>query len=233
MVMVGVGTLFAIGSELNRLPDGRARLLAQVSFAATLALTLAVLLLLLAQANYKEGLASIGGYQIVLYPVLLALALALALIGAVRVTRLAGAATIMALVFLALRQGLYLFVPWAMELAVVAEGFAYRPNAPTEVVTPYAYPTAILAAALAVDGVAWVVRRRAMADRFVLAAGVLASVLVTFWDRPWSRTLTDFFYPDLDTSAALLNTLPFTFGAALLGAGAAVLLARGLAATRQ
>ncbi|HJZ47107.1 MAG TPA: hypothetical protein VKE41_08065 [Roseiflexaceae bacterium] len=234
MVMVGVGTLFAIASELNRLAAGRSWLIAQVGFAVVLALTLATLLLLLAQADYKEGLASIGGYQFVLYPILLAFALALALVGVVRVTRLGGAATIMALVFLAIRQGLYLFVPWAMKIAVTAEGFAYRPNAPTEVVTPYAYPTAVLAAALIVDAVARVARRRGLeGDRAVLVAGVVTSVLATFWDQPWAHTLRAFFYPSLDTGATLLRTLPFTVAAALVGAGAAVLLARSLNATRQ
>jgi hypothetical protein len=233
MVMVGVGTLFVIAAELNRLEAGRTRLLADVSFALLLALTLASLLLLLAQANVKEGLAEIGGYQFVLYPILLVATLPLALVTAMRVTQRIGAATIMALVFLALRQALLLFVPWAMRLAVAAEGFTYRPNAPSQVITPYAYPSAILFAALAVDLAAWLARRRGMAgDRAVLATAVVASVLVTFWDQPWTQYLPTY-YPGLDTGTMLIHSLPFTILAALVSAGAAVLLSRGLTTIRN
>jgi hypothetical protein len=233
MVMVGVGALFAVASELNRLEAGRARLWADISFALLLALTLASLLLLLAQAEVKEGLAAIGGYQFVLYPILLASTLPLALITAGRVTQRIGAATIMALVFLVLRQALFLFVPWAMRIAVAAEGFSYRPSAPKQIITPFAYPSAILFAALAVDLVAWLARRRGIAgDRAVLATAVVASVLATFWDQPWARYLPAY-YPGLDVGTMLIHSLPFTIAAALLGAGAAVLLSRGLATIRN
>jgi hypothetical protein len=139
----------------------------------------------------------------------------------------------MALVFLALRQALLIFVPWAMRLAVAAEGLAYRPNAPSQVITPFAYPTAILFAALVVDLAAWLARRRGMSgDRAILTTAVVASVLVTFWDRPWTRYLPTY-YPGLDTGTMLIHSLPFTIVAAIASAGAAVLLSRGLAATRN
>jgi hypothetical protein len=241
MVMVGTGALFALASELNRLPGGRTRTLVEISFALMLALALATLLLPLPQANVKEGLARIGGYEVALYPILLAFALPLALVTAARATRLPGAATLMALVFLALRQALYLFVPWAMDLAVAAEGFSYRPNAPSVIITPFAYPTAILFAALAVDLAAWATRWRNPglerhgldAGRAVLATAAAASVLATFWDRPWLKYIPTYYYPGLDVGAVALRTLPFTIVAALLGVGAALLLIRGLAATRQ
>lgn len=233
MVLAGVGALYAIASELNRLPAGGARRWAELSFLAALAVTFAALLLPLAQANTKEGLAQVAGVQVALYPVLLALALPFALLTAARVGGVPGSATLMALGFLALRQALLAFVPWAMGWAVAAEGFSYRAGAPSEVITPFSYPLGIVGAALLVDLAAWLVRARpAWRDRALLAAAALGSVLVTLWDKPWANWL-DYYYPALDMRALAWQSLPATIVAAALGSLAALMLSRSLLATRQ
>jgi hypothetical protein len=233
MVLVGVGTLYTIAGELNRQLNGRAKTAAQVIFAATLAMTLAVLLLLLPQANGKEGLGQLGAYQFAIYPLLVALALPLALVSATCVTKFTGATTIMALVFLALQLALYQIIPTVMRISVAAEGLAYRASAPSVTITPYSYPHALLAAALAIDAVAWLARRAGGTnDRVLLGSAALASVLVTLWDRPWATYITHYYF-GIDTGALLINALPLAIVAALLGAGATALFSRSLAATRQ
>jgi len=232
MVLVGVGALYTIASELNRLPGGRAKAAAQVIFLATLAITLAVLLLLLPQANGKEGLGQLGTYQFAIYPLLVAFALPLALVSAPRVARLTGAATIMALVFLALQFALYQIIPTVMRISVAAEGLSYRASAPDVTITPYSYPDALLAAALVVDAVVWLARRTdRMNDRVLLGAAAVTSILVPLWDRPWATYITHYYF-GIDTGALLINALPLAIVAALLGAAAAALFSRSLEATR-
>ena len=234
MVMVGLGATYAFASEMNRAGEGRGKLAAQLGVTATLAMTLATFLLVIPQANTDDGLAAIGSYKFALYPLILAFALSTFLISATLVTRLPGAATILALAFTALRVGMYLFVPWAMDVAVAAEGFAYRPNPPQEIITPYAYPTSILFAALAIDIVYWLMRRRGgTGTQMLITTGVITAVLGTFWDKPWASVMTRFYFPDLNVDAVLLSALPFTILAAIIGAGVAVLLSRGLSTTRQ
>jgi hypothetical protein len=233
MVLVGVGALYTIASEMNRLPAGRAKIAAQFMFAAALAMALAALLLPLPQANGKEGLGQFGAYQFAIYPVLVAIALPLALVSATRVTKLHGATTIMALVFLALQLALYQIIPAAMRVSVADEGLSYRAGAPNVTITPYSYPHALLVAALAIDAVAWLTRRAGLAgQRAVLGAAALASVLVTLWDRPWTSYMPHYYF-GIDTTTLLINALPLAIVAALLGAGAAAVFSRSLEATQQ
>jgi hypothetical protein len=228
MVLAGLGSLSVIAVELRRVTD-RHRLTAQVSFAASLAATIATLMIFLVQADTREGLAQIGGYTFVLYPILLALALPLAVVPAVTVTKLPGAATIGALVFLAMRQSMFWFVPWAVDTTVAYEGLAYRTTESLPIVTPFAYPTAILAAALVVDLAYWIMRRRKSTNRrMLLGAAWIAAVGATFWDRPWATTLPTWYFADLNVQAVFAAALPFTLIAALLGVGMAVLISRAL-----
>lgn len=233
VAMVGLGSMYMLAAELNRMAEGRAKTLTSIGFGALLALTFAILLLPIPQANVDEGLGKIGEYAITYYPILLALALPIATLLPARVMRLPWAATIVALIFMALRQALFLFVPWVMDLLVTAEGLTYRVGAPPETITPYSYPASLLAAALAVDAALLFARRRGGDGwRVLLAASAATAVLATFWDRPWAEQMPKSF-PGLDTAALMLNTLPLTLVASLAGVGLAVLLGRGLASIRQ
>ncbi len=98
---------------------------------------------------------------------------------------------------------------------------------------PYAYPIMILAAAPVIDAVAWLSRNTRWSDAAVLGVGVLTAIGVTLLDKPWAWLLKNFVYPDMDVNAVLLNALPFALVAAVLGAGLAVLMSRGLRAERQ
>lgn len=229
MIMAGLGSLYTQIAALGRIAPGRGRVAAQAGFAALLALTLATLLLLLPQANVAEGLVQIGGYDVVLYPLLVAFALPLGLISVLWVTRQPGMATLLALVFMALRQVLFWLIPWVMDLTVAAEGLSYRATAANVVITPFAYPAGIVLAALLLDGVYLLARRRGRNSmRAVLIAGGVAVMLPALLDRPWAATMTEWYYPQLDTSAALLQTLPLIVVSAALGVGAAVVLSRSL-----
>lgn len=230
MVMSGLGALYVQAAALHEIRPGWTQRLIQLGFAALLAITLAALLLFLPQANVAEGLMQIGGYDVVLYPVLVALALPLGLLTALLVTRQPGMATAVALVFLALRQLLFWFVPWAMDVTVAAEGLSYRVGATDLVITPYAYPATVLLAALLLDGVAVLVQRRGGSERWLLLAASGAALVPALLDRPWVASMTGWYYPTLDTDAALWHTVPLIVVSAALGAGAALLLSRSLTA---
>jgi hypothetical protein len=175
----------------------------------------------------------VGDYAFALYPVLLAFALPAALVSAALAGRRPGAATLAALTYSLVRQAMFVLVPPAMDLLVAAEGLAYRPTAPQHVVWPSGIPSSLLAAAVVLDLVGWTTRRRGGdGARAVIAAGVLVAVALTFWDRPWAATLPRF-HPGLDVAAMHLNAAPVAVVAALLGAGLAMLLGRGLTSARR
>jgi hypothetical protein len=233
-LMICLGTLYLLASELNRMEPGRARTLTAGGFLTVLALTLGEGLLLLVQADWIEGLANIGSYQFVLYPIMVAFAVPIALIAAVRVTRLPGAATVLALVFEAVRGAMFLFVPAAMDWGVRSEGLSYRSVIPQEVLTPFAYPGTLLLAGLIVDGAFLLLRRRAAdGGPALLAVGGAAAVLITLLDQPWAKILPASVYPGMDPGQMTLQTLPLTLLFAAIGAGLGLLVSRGLEAVRQ
>jgi hypothetical protein len=234
VLMIGLGTLYVVASEMNRLAVGRTRTLAEGGFLALLAVVLSTLTLFLVQGESSEGLIRLGSYEFVVYPVLVATALPIFLVSALLVTRRPGAATFVALVFVAIRQAMFVFVPWAMDQAVAAEGLAYRPNGPQHVLTPFAYPAAIIVVGLALDLVYGLTRRQGRTGTLLLGAmAVIAPLAITLWEKPWLATLATYYYPNLDANGALLRAMPFTVAGALAGLGLAVLLSRGLRAVRQ
>lgn len=97
------------------------------------------------------------------------------------------------------------------------------------VITPYAYPATVLLAALVLDAVAVLVRRR-RSNRWLLLAAVGTALIPALLDRPWVASMTAWYYPTLDTGAALRHTIPLIVVGAALGAGAALLLSRSLTA---
>ena len=231
MVMAGVGTLMTLADLMRDTRAPGARLSLEIVFAIVLAMTYQSLLILLPQADAEEGLVRIGQYEFVLYPVLLAVSLPLAVLTAARVTGRPGVATATALVFLGLRQVMFLFVPWAVEVGAAAEGLAFRPNAPTMAVAPFAFPTSILGAALLVDCLMLVMRRRGSSAAWPLPLGVaIAALVAVLWDRPWATVLPLYYFPDLDTTGVLLRALPFAAAAAVAGVCLAGLLSRALVA---
>lgn len=230
VIMIGLGALYTQAATLRSITAERA-LPAQAGLAALLALTLAALLLFLPQANVAEGLMEIGSTQIVLYPVLVALWLPLGLVSALWVTRRPGMATLTALVFLLLRQLLFWLIPWLMQVTVAAEGLSLRASATEVVITPYAYPLTIGLAALLLDVIYGLARRRGHERRALLIGGAAAVLLPALLDRPWAATMTAWYYPGLDTGAALLHTLPLIALGAALGTAAAAGLSHSLAAS--
>lgn len=234
MLMVLLGVLFVVAGELARPPAGAGLRWTQAAFAAGMALFLITLLIFIVQTDGAEGLARIGPYEFVLYPVVLATALPLGLLPAVLVTRQPGTATLTALGCLAVRQLLFAAVPWAMVSTAQAEGLTYRLNAPTFVIMATALPGALLVAALVIDGGYWLTRRR----RYPLlpwlgGISVGAAVFTTLLDAPWATILPFFYYPDLDVAAVWVAALPLALGGALLGTGAAIIFSQALRGVRR
>lgn len=234
-VMVGLGIVYTLASEMNRMNDGRTRQMVQAGIAVALALTMATIMLLLPQANVAEGLLLLAGAEFVWGPILLAFMLPLGLATAVAATRLPGAATILSSTFLVLRYMMLIFVPWATETTRLAQGLAYRPNPPEMVITSFAYPgLALLLAALVIDAAYWLAPRRGETGlRLLWVATVFTAVFMTAIHQPWATSLPTMAYPNLDVDAAYRNTLPFITLAALAGTALAALMNRGMSAIRH
>lgn len=123
---------------------------------------------------------AIGAMQVSTYPIPLAMATGLLLIGAVRLTHKPGAATV--LIFFLLLHTLLseLFVPWAVRTAVAQQGLDYRLPG----VTPYfrweyaLMPLAMLIGALIVDLYAlWRTRRGKTLAGSSLGASILGMLI--------------------------------------------------------
>lgn len=215
MGMVGMGVSVQMASRRSGL-------------AASLALTFATYLVLIAEAAAPQGLTGPGG-GVALYPILLALALPIIPIAS-RLAAGSGTALATAGVFVAVRQALFTLVPWATEFLREAEGLAYRGQPPPVVITPNSYPGASLVlVALAVEIAGWEAERRgSRRSAWVAAAGAVAALVGTAIDRPWTA-LVPRFYPDADLTAAAMAALPWSLAAALVGAGAGLAVARTLA----
>ena len=232
MVLGGLGLTYTLIAERNR-ASGTARLIFGLSFAASLGLTLGVLLLLLPPAIDSEGIINLFGRSMVLYPMLIALVVPVGVYSIAIVSGTPGAASAMALVLLAIRQLGEGFVPWATSALVNAQGLEYRPGGPDFVVATSALPVAILAAAVVVDVALWLVRDWRIAKPALFVSSILASVIAAFLSRPWAgASRLPRLFPELDLNAALANAVPFTLIAAIIGSLIALALARGFREAR-
>ena len=233
MVVSGAGSLFTLATEARHSASPRQRMLLELAFAALLAITWSALLLLLPQANADDGLFAWGSYQMVWYPILLAVALPLITVMAQRLTHLPAPATLVALFTLAIRQIMFWFVPWAVESTRIAEGLVYRPNPPTAVITPYALPVSILFVAVAADLAVWLVRRTDRRPWMGSAAAGVATLLAVFVERPWSVQLTTYYFLTLDVQRTLLQSMPLALVGALASLGLALAFNRSFAVARH
>lgn len=229
IVMAGTGAAYTIASEANRLQAGQLKSLCQASLAGALSITTGALLLFIVQAAAGDGVMQIGLFPLLLYPILLAFVVPLALVPSALAIRQPGAATIVALVYTALRTALIWFLPWSMQAATADIDPAYHSAV---MLVPFSYPITLLPAALGIDLVFVFVQQRNLAQTSILnGAGIMMGILCAIFDKPWEILLPNFVY--INTTTALLNTLPFTLPAAALGAGLGLLLSRGLVAIRH
>ena len=234
VIMAELGVLYLIAGEANRMTAGRAQLATQAGFLVQLGITLSTIMIYLVHGTSAQGLMHIGSYTYVFYPVMLALSVPIGLLTAIWVTRRPGAATVTALALLAVRATMDAFVPWAMTTAVAAEGLTYRPNTPEFTVTANVIPLGILGAAVLIDALYAVLRRRTTAGPAILAGvGALIAIAETRIDQPWAAILPKYYYVDMNTGAMWLASLPLIALAAALGAGLALVISRGLAVVRQ
>ncbi len=181
---------------------------------------------------------SLGGWQLVSYPLPLACAVGFSLIGAVQLTRRPGAATLTAFLLWVLALVTQIYVPFALKVAAHVLGLSFRAGAGTPVfnMTLAILPVLVVAEALMVDGFAlWQWRRRGGEHgslRWGWLPGGLLSLVMVFFPALLVREiitllpgvamqkdiLTVFVYGF--TWSSLFLSVPF---AVLLGAGGAFL----------
>lgn len=206
-----------------------------IGVAISLAMTMAIVLLLLGQAMDREGIIAVRPRPLVAFPPLLVGMTVPWLVAATVAVTFPGGATVAALVLTALRFALFAFVPWAVQWAAAIEGQVIRPSAPPFVATPLSLPAWILVAAIIVDATWWLARTRRLGSgrllpiALLVASGVGASLLLAVLDRPWLRTL-----PlvrggaTLDLQAALVNSLPYVAAVGAVGVLLGSLVGMGL-----
>jgi hypothetical protein len=227
--MAGVGSLAQFAGDLRPSLTGQGRLAPEVGCAVSLAVTLGTYLVLIAEAMGRESLAQVGGLQFALYPVLLGLALPVAPVCAALVTRRNGTALLVASLFVAIRQVLFVFIPWATETLAMMEGLPFRANPAPVTITPFAFPgLSLLLVALLVElGLWWSRRHTVEPSRPVALVAAAAALPASFVDRPW-QLLLPMFNPGTDLVAVGLASLPWCIVAVILGAVAGGALATAL-----
>ena len=235
MIMAGIGAMYAFAAEANRTSAGKLHLWAQLGLLTSTALTLAVLYILLPDSAWEFGLANIGPYTVGVYPVLVALTLPFFLLAAAHATRLTGAATLIAALFVIGKEIAYVFIPWAVEATRVAEGLAYRPTAPDYIMTPYYLPSSILLVALIVDLGLWLSRQRQLARTATfLLTGIAISAATFLLDRAWLSGISlPTLHPTLDFTPVVLATIPLILLATYGGMLAANALGHDLAVVEK
>jgi hypothetical protein len=229
MGMAAIGCVTQLASELRPGLTGRHRLVRDLGCAAALSMTLATFLVLIAESAGRRGLVQVGDTTLALYPILLSVALPVAVVCAAVVSARPGVTLLVAVLFEGTRLALFVLVPWATATLVVAEGLSFRPNAPSWTITPNAYPgLSLLLVALVAELGVWWARRRAVAVRLpVVIVVAAATVPASFVDRPWAA-LVPKFYAAADLTAVGLAAVPWVVGGALFGCLIGLALARAV-----
>src|SRR5579859_636278 len=123
---------------------------------------------------------SVGPMHIDTYPLPLIAGAALAFVGAIRLTRRPGVATLITIFLLAHTLIVEFFIPWAINTAVAQQGLDYRIPGHVPSFSPsYAFlPLALLISSLVVDGVAyWRLRRGGSLDMSTWQVGLLGLIV--------------------------------------------------------
>jgi hypothetical protein len=233
MVMGGLGLAYTLMAERHR-ATGTARVVFGIAFAVTLGITLGTVFLLLPPAIDTDGIVTLFGQPILLYPVLVSFAVPLGLFSGALTSGTPGTATITALSLLLIRQLGEGFVPWATDALVTAQGLEYRPGGPNFVVATLALPGAILVASLLIDTGLWIANRfKPFAIPILFTSSVIASLATVLISRPWAiDSRLPRLFPEVDLSGAFTNAVPPALIAALCGAFAAQAIARGFQKVR-
>ncbi|CAA9330290.1 MAG: hypothetical protein AVDCRST_MAG93-6162, partial [uncultured Chloroflexia bacterium] len=185
MISAGFGTMYAFTAEGNR-EAGRLRAIAHVGFLVAAALTLSTLYLLLPDSGCEHGVINVGSVSVGMYPALASLSTTFFLFIAACTFNRPGGALGVDVVVEALRWGLVAFVPWAVEVTRLAEGFTYRPNPPVVVITPLWFPNSILLITVIIEAVRWFARAQPSSQNWgVLASATAITALVFISERTW------------------------------------------------
>ena len=193
-----------------------------------MASVLGLLFVNLTQAVAPDGLRQGLFGPFALYPVLVALFGAFVLAGAALAFRWSGAATGTVLVYLLLRQVLFVFVPPAVDAVVQLEGQTYRTAAPIETFVPFAMPQWLIVAAVLLDLAVWLARRRGWPLRAVVVISAVAGFLaVAALDTNWIAFGMAKF-PTFDGRLILAASLPWTVVGAIVGSWFGLVLGASL-----
>ncbi len=247
----GLGLIYMVASEANRAaaprPAAEPRPWSPLNglVVAALAFLLPAPMVLLLPAALQWPTTEIGPLAFLTYPVMVALMTPLVLIAAVRFTGRVGAATLVGLLFTALRLAMVWLAPALTSLLATALHETYRPYAPEYPLVASIYPAWMIVGGLVVDGVYWLAARRSGAPaehslRPALIGGVLAMLAMhaldalvvmngwdLLWDRVWWRPLSMGHDPGYVAMALTLGTLlivPPALFSAWLGNGLGTVL---------
>jgi hypothetical protein len=228
--IAGVGAVSQFAGALQSGMTGRGRAVSEIGCAVSLSVALGTYLVLIAEAMGRQSLAELGDVRFALYPVLLGLALPVAPVCAALVTRRSGGAVLVALLFVAIRQVLFAFVPWATATLASIEGLSFRANPAPVTITPFAYPElSLLLVAATVELALWWGRRRGIDPTWpVVLIAAAAALPASFVDRPW-EVLLPRFNPGTDLSAIGVAASPWCTVSVILASVAGRALASTLA----
>jgi hypothetical protein len=231
MMLAGLGAVYILASAANLAEQAGARAAStgvRMGALVGMASMLGLLFVNLGQALSPEGLRQGLFGSFALYPVLVALFGAFVLVGAALAFRWPGAATGTAVVYLLFRQVLFAFVPPAVDAVVRLEGQTYRQTARIETFVPFAMPQWLILAAVLLDLVVWLVRRRGWPLRTAVAISAVAGFLaVAALDTNWMAFgMTD--VPTVDGRSILAASLPWTGVGAIAGSWLGIVLGTSL-----
>jgi hypothetical protein len=163
-----------------------------VGIVVALASFLSLLFLFLGDTLKPSGVVPTPFGPIEVYAALVASFGAFVLAVAARAFRWNGAATSVAVTYWILRQAALWFVPWSTDLMVHVEGQTYRSTAPPFSVAPYAMPSWLILAAVMVDLMVWLARRRGVSPTWpAILALAVGFTVIGLVDLPWVKPLED------------------------------------------
>lgn len=236
--IAGLGTIYAVAAEATRAPRRgwvRWRLwgysgLEMLTLFAVSGLLMGMLTL--AQpAIWQFPTLDLGDTRLLLvYPLLLALTVALLGAMAVRMTGRPGTASLMVGLYVARQLAIGAFVPWAIQAAVAQQGLEYRSAAaePRFSLFTVVVAAAFLVPALLIDLAAWWRGRGLASARTAAVAGLVAAVplfalgtWLVYYSMPRAHAFgapVEILIPALPPVAAVWLALPLTLLCGAIGA---------------
>ena len=191
---LGVAYMLAEGAHQAALHGAK-----RMAFAAYVGVLIALATLMgvfsyLLQPSLNIGYISRGGFTFTVYPLMLGVFGILVLSAAMRAVPWRMAATLVAVTYLFFGLVNYLIIPPLMNFLLGVEQQHYLPDAPTVSVVAIEWQYGLIVAAVLLDGVAWIARRRGWslrrANKALVGAALIGMILAAFCFPPFLSTAT-------------------------------------------